>query len=139
MTKDTIKTFLKSQASSFIATGVEYGTLTSWVEFLHFYYPFGVALGAMTGAITNFTISRYWAFKAGSAPVGPQILKYVVVSAGSMALNTGGVYLVTEYLHIYYLFSTMAVGLIVGFVYNYPLQKYWVYKVSDQQTEAVTA
>ena len=92
------------------------------------FYPIGVAIGAGLGAITNFTLNRHWAFDAAHSPVGKQAVRYAMVSTGSLLLNTFGVWLVTEKLHLFYMFSKLGVALMVGFFWNYPLQKVFVYQ-----------
>ena len=121
------KTFFKASAAALFATVVDFGTLTVWVELLHGFYPIGVALGAGLGAVTNFTANRYWAFDAAHHPMGRQVVRYVIVSAGSLLLNTGGVYLFTERFHLFYLVSKVLVAILIGFFFNYPLQRYFVY------------
>ncbi len=121
------KVFIKASIAAIFATVVDFGTLTIWVEVFHGYYPYGVALGAALGAITNFLANRYWAFDAAHHPMGGQIFRYVIVSAGSLLLNTGGVYLFTEYFHLFYLVSKVIVAILVGILFNYPLQRYFVY------------
>jgi hypothetical protein len=42
-------------------------------------------------------------------------------------LNTGGVYATTDGLGLHYAASVILVSLFVGFAYNYPLQRYFVF------------
>ena len=126
-----VSTFSKAAVAALIATVVDFGSLTLWVEVLHQFYPVGVALGALLGALTNFSLNRHWAFDAAHAPVGRQAFRYGIVSLGSLCLNTGGVWLVTEKLHLFYLLSKIVVALMVGFLFNYPLQRHYVYPKLD--------
>jgi putative flippase GtrA len=126
-----VLTFSKAAIAALAATVVDFGTLTIWVEVLHQFYPIGVALGAAFGAITNFSLNRHWAFDAAHAPVGKQAVRYGIVSLGSLCLNTGGVWLVTEKLHLFYMISKIVVALMVGFLFNYPLQRRFVYPKLD--------
>ena len=126
--KYSLHTFSKATIASLAATVVDFGTLTLWVEGFHGFYPIGVAMGAALGAITNFTINRIWSFNdAEPSKLGPQAFRYGVVSVGSLLLNTGFVYLVTEKLHVHYMLSKIAVAFIVGLVFNYPLHRHYVY------------
>jgi putative flippase GtrA len=120
--------FSKSQLSSATATVIEYSLLFSMTELFHIWYVPSVAAGAITGAIANFLINRHWSFRATHRRPGPQLLKYTIVSAGSVLLNTGGVYAMTEYLKIHYAISVVIVGLIVGFFYNFPLHRAFVFR-----------
>jgi putative flippase GtrA len=122
-----MKTFSKATASALAATVVDFGSLTLFVEVFHGFYPYGVALGAFLGALTNFMINRHWAFEAHDKPLPGQMLRYAIVSSGSLLLNTFGVYMVTEKFGLFYLASKIVVALLVGFLFNYPLQRYFVY------------
>ena len=124
-----MKTFSKASIAALIATVADFGTLTFTVELLHIFYPYGVAMGAFMGAITNFFVNRHWSFEAAHHPLPKQLLKYAIVSGGSLCLNTYGVYLVTENFGIHYLISKIIVALCVGFFFNYPLHRYFVYPV----------
>ena len=119
--------FLKANFSALAATAVDYGTLLFLVEILHIHYSIGVALGAFLGAITNFLLNRNWTFKS-SEKIRFQILKYALVSIGSLVLNTGLVVLTTESLHLQYFLSKIIVSLVVAWGWNYPLQKNFVFR-----------
>jgi putative flippase GtrA len=73
-------------------------------------------------------LNRHWAFDAAKVPVGHQAVKYTIVSAGSLTLNTGGVWLVTEKMHLFYMYSKIGVALVVALGFNYPLQRFFVYR-----------
>lgn len=122
-----MKTFSKAQLAALLATVVDFGTLTVLAAILPLYYPIAVAIGALGGAITNFTVNRHWSFHAGHRPVGRQAVRYAMVSGGSLLLNTFGVYLVTEHFKIHFLYSKAFIAIAVGVFYNYPLHKFFVY------------
>lgn len=121
------KTFSRAQIAALIATVVDFGSLTLWVEVFHEFYAYGVAIGALMGAIANFLLNRYWSFQAGADPMVRQAGKYILVSAGSLVLNTIGVYLLTERMGLFYLYSKIAIAVFVGVFYNYPLHHFFVY------------
>ena len=123
--------FLKSQAASFAATVVDMGLLFGLTELAGVYYVISVAIGAGCGAITNFLIGRYWSFQASESKVQSQAFRYASVALGSLGLNTVGVAVVTERLHIPYGFSKVIVAFSVGILFNYPLQRYFVFKSKD--------
>jgi putative flippase GtrA len=114
--------------ASFVATAFDYGVLFGLTEICHVYYVIAVACGAFSGAVSNFFLNRHWSFKATHVDVQKQGLKYALVSGGSLCLNTGGVYLVTEYLHVHYAISVVVVSLLVGFLFNFPLQRGFVFR-----------
>ncbi|RZK13795.1 MAG: hypothetical protein EOO56_26290 [Hymenobacter sp.] len=54
--------------------------------------------------------------------------RYLLVWAGSLALNAGGMYVCVDRLHANYLLSKIVVSLLVGFGFNYPLQLHFVFR-----------
>jgi putative flippase GtrA len=123
-----LATFSRSQVSASIATGVDFVVLFGLVEFFGVWYVLSTAIGALAGAVTNFVMNRHWSFEAADGSWKPQAFRYVIVSAGSLALNTGGVYAATDGLGLHYALSVIAVSLLVALAYNYPLQRYYVFK-----------
>jgi putative flippase GtrA len=128
--------FKRSQVSSFAATILDYGTLFSLTELLHVYYVISVACGALIGATVNFFLNRHWSFESADGNVHHQALRYCLVSGGSLGLNTGGVYFVTEYFHIHYAISVVIVSLLVGFLFNFPLQRGFVFRYEEVNGKA---
>ncbi len=98
------------------------------VEFLKFWYVLGVALGAFSGAVTNFLMGRHWSFEATHGEVQAQAKRYFFVSAASLGLNTFGVWLVTEQWRWHYLLSKVTVAILVGFFFNFPLHRKYVFR-----------
>ncbi|OFZ04073.1 MAG: hypothetical protein A2070_03905 [Bdellovibrionales bacterium GWC1_52_8] len=123
-----IKTFSRSQVSSAMATIADWGLLFTLVEVFKVWYVLATALGACVGGLTNFLVNRNWSFEAKHGALHGQALRYVLISAGSMGLNTAGVWLVTDIFGIHYSISVVGVSLIVGFFFNFPMQRYYVFK-----------
>ena len=130
------KTFSRSQLAALVATLVDFGTLTLWVEMFHQFYAYGVAVGAAMGAVTNFMINRYWSFEAHDHPIAGQAVRYALVSTGSLVLNTFGVYLVTERFGLHYMLSKLSIAVMIGIFYNYPMHRYFVYESTNQSNPA---
>jgi putative flippase GtrA len=121
------KTFGKSQLTALAATAVDFSVLYFFASILHLYYVFAVALGALTGGGTNFLLNRKWAFSSGGK-LATESIRYILVSLASMGLNVLFVFLLTELLGWFYLISKIATAVAVGFLWNYPLHRYWVFK-----------
>ena len=119
--------FFKAQASSLIATMVDFFTTIVLVEVFKQHYLVGGVTGAIAGAITNFMINRQWAFNAKEESAQKQSLRYALVWLGSLLLNTSGLYLLTHFLTIKYIISKIIISLIVGIGFNYVLQKKYVF------------
>ena len=121
-------TFLRAQAASLIASGVDFMMTILAVELVGLWYVTGTIIGTMSGGITHFTLGRTWVFKASDKTIPTQFLKYFMVWNGSLVLNASGVYVVTQYGGVNYIFSKVLVSLFVGFSYNYIIQKKYVFR-----------
>lgn len=86
------------------------------------------ASGTITGGVVNFTIGRYWVFGAKNDDIRLQAKRYMFIWIGNFVLNTTGVFILAKIFNIHYAASKIIVSLIVAFGYNYPLQKYFVFK-----------
>lgn len=121
-------TFLKAQASSLIATFLDFSTTIVLVNFF-VQDPFNSSIaGTICGGITNFMINRYWVFEASRNKMGGQAFKYFIVWIGNLGLNAGGMYLILHETQWNYVVSKAVVALIVGFGYNYVFQKKLVFR-----------
>ena len=56
-----------------------------------------------------------------------QLWKYALVWTGNLLLNTGGVYVLSCQAGLHYATSKVVTSLMVAFLYNYPLQKNFVF------------
>jgi putative flippase GtrA len=122
------KSFGRAQIASLIGSASDMGVMFALVELLGVWYVLATALGAFTGAVVNFLLGRHWSFEAQDRPPQGQALRYAVVSAGSLLLNAGGVYAITEWGGLKYGYSKLIVSLLVGFFFNFPLQRHYVFK-----------
>lgn len=121
-------TFLKSQITAILATIVDFVVLFILVEFLQIWYVSAAAIAAFCGAVTGFSLGRHWAFIAKYDKWHQQALRYVIVAVGSMALNTIGIYVITDGLNFHYMTSKVVISIVVAIGFNYPLHKYYVFK-----------
>ena len=122
------RTFTRSQATAVLASAVDFGTMVVLVELLGLYYVPAVALGAAAGGVTNFTANRKWAF-GSNGRVRTEAQRYLLVSAASMGWNVLLTWGLTELLGLQYMLSRISASVLVGFLWNYPLHKYWVFLV----------
>jgi len=59
-----------------------------------------------------------------------RISRFVIAGAITAFVNLGTLYTLTEYVHVWYLFSSIA-AFIVSYSINFSLQKFWTFKNSD--------
>lgn len=121
-------TFVKAQAASVVATIVDYSMTICLVEGLNVWPVSGSAVGAFSGGVTHFLISRNWVFGAQDKKWSDQMFRYILVWAGNLILNVSCLFLATRYTTINYLMAKVIIALLVAFFYNYVLQKRYVFK-----------
>ncbi len=120
-------TFLKANMASLVASGCDFLVTILLVEFCHMDKVIAAMIGTITGGIVNFLIGRHWVFRAGDERAVRQIWKYALVWTGNLLLNAGGVYLLATCAGVHYVIAKVVTSLLVAFLYNYPLQKNFVF------------
>ncbi|HTQ28656.1 MAG TPA: GtrA family protein [Puia sp.] len=120
-------TYIKAQAASIVGSLADYAMTLFLVEILHCWYLLGNFVGNITGAIMQFILCRNWAFTAAGEPVRPQVVKFILVWVGNLALSAAGVYSLTHFLGLNYIISKTIVSVFLGLTYNYLLQKWFVF------------
>ncbi|AUD01299.1 GtrA family protein [Spirosoma pollinicola] len=125
-----MRTFVKVQATSLMATGVDFLTTILCVQLGHFWYLSASISGAVFGGLTSFIISKKWTFANSSQPVASQFSRFVLVWLGNAGANASGLFVATHFLGVQYLVAKTAIGILVGVTYNYFLQKDFVFVMS---------
>ena len=95
------------------------------------WYVYSNVVGATLGAITNFFLGRKWTFKAEEDSLSEQAGRYALVSAGSLGLNTFGLYALTEWTNFHYVLSKIIIGILVAVCFNYVMQKHFVFRKDE--------
>jgi putative flippase GtrA len=121
-------TFIKANISSSIASFFDYLVTIFLVTFFKIDVVIASTTGTVCGGIVNFVIGRNWVFESKTRKAHHQAVRYIIVWSGNLLLNTGGMYVLTKILKVHYVIAKVFVSLIVGFCYNYILQKQYVFK-----------
>jgi putative flippase GtrA len=120
-------TFLKANMASLVASGSDFLMTVLLVQWCKADVVVAAVAGTVTGGVINFLMGRHWVFKAGDDRAARQLVKYLLVWTGNLLLNTGGVYLLAVGAGFHYVASKVVTSLLVAFLYNYPLQKNFVF------------
>jgi putative flippase GtrA len=120
--------FTRSAATSVFTTVLDFATLVGCVELIGLDYRLATFLGTVVGCTSNFLINRVWSFEATHGDLRWQIVRFLPVQAGSSTLQTLGVWLFTEYVDLPYLGSKTIVAVAVYLGWNYPLNRYFVFR-----------
>jgi len=123
----------RHQLASLAATLVDFSIMVLCVRNLHATPSAATVVGATCGALTNFTISRHWTFDAAHQPPHGQALRYALVSAASLGLNTLGEYALAEVLSVQFVLARAMVALGVGLLWNFPMHKSFVFGQANRE------
>ena len=126
-----VTSFFRYNASAMTASAVDFGLAIFCKEILGIYYVLATFIGAISGGIVAFLLGRNWTYLSKEEKPQTQGLKYALVWCGSIFLNTYGVYFFTEFIGVdekHFAFTRILTASIVGAFYNFPLQRYFVFK-----------
>ena len=135
--KGGIFMFIRAQLSAQVATIVDFLVSIILVNFFSLYYIYATITGAVCGGVVNCVINYYWTFKATNVNKKLVAFRYTMIWLGSIFFNTGGVYVIMESIRNFFstaLFNDIfiiikiIVAVIVGFTWNYYMQRVFVYK-----------
>ena len=138
---DGIYMYVRSLLSSGVASCIDVALGFVCFALLDFHPWLATALGALAGGIVNCTINYRYTFHAKGCSKQAVAVKYTMVWMGSLMWNTLG----TTYLYawlvavmqaagsglsedICYALARLVVSLVVSFVWNYLLQRHFVYR-----------
>ncbi len=140
--KKDITLYLKAQASSLVASAVDFAVFNLCDGFLKI-YPLVPAnttvvvsnmVGNISGGVVNFMTNRNLVFSGATKEAAKkQGMKYACVWIGNLILNAGGIYVLAEVCGFNKNISKLIVSLILGLTYNYLLQKNFVFKTDRQE------
>ena len=122
-----IARFIRGQISSAIATALDWGLMTALI-FSGVYYVIAAGAGAVTGAITDFSVKKFWVFDAARRQsLEKQAAKYALVSGTAAALTATLSYGLVDGLHIQKNIGVIIASTIIGFGWNYPMHRLYVF------------
>ena len=119
--------FIKAQASSLIGTAVDFAVAAASVGVFGLGYILSSMLGNILGAITQFTLARNFVFGKTNRSLWSQGFRYVLVWMGYLVGSALLLGALTGGLGLQFLISKIIVSLLMGFCYNYILQKNFVF------------
>ena len=134
--------FLRAGFSSQISSLTDFLISIICVNIFGIFYGYATLIGNITGGFLNCFINYRWTFKAKGISVTYVLIKFVIVWLVSIFLNTQGTILFTEFVMKYipiasmpniivenvFLIPKIVVSIVVGFVWNYNMQRVFVYK-----------
>jgi putative flippase GtrA len=123
-----MRIFIKTQAVLVAGSLLDFLVTYFVTDLLGCWYVTGNVAGNLTGCIVQFILSRNWVFTNATHPVPGQLLKFVLMWAGNIALSALGVYLITRNQHQHYLVSKLMMSVLLGVTYTYLLSTRFVFR-----------
>ena len=124
--------FGKAQVSAMMGGVVDYLMMIIFTEVFGVHYTISIAIGGIIGAVVNFTLNKTWSFRSRDlqykSSTKVQMIKFVLVVMNSILMKSSGTYFISTFLKLDYKISRIVVDLFVSIIFNYSLQKYWVFK-----------
>lgn len=128
-----MKTFIKVNAASLSASCCDYLVTIILVNFIKIDPLAGGISGTVAGGIVSFLMGRYWVFKDNKAAISLHGKRYLIVWVGNLMLNSFLLYLFIKIFKIQYLIAKIITSILVAMLYNYHLQKRYVFKTSNKK------
>jgi putative flippase GtrA len=120
--------FIRANLSSSAASLVDY-VLVALLLLVRTHYLVAATVGALSGAVTDFSLKRHWAFdRTTKGAFHHEGLRYLLVSGASLLLNLVVAYALVDGLKVKALPGVVAASIVVGFLWNYPLHRLFVFR-----------
>ncbi|MDR0892251.1 MAG: GtrA family protein [Mediterranea sp.] len=123
--------FVKSQFSAGAGYVCDYSFMLLLKELLGVYYLVAIAAGGMLGAIVNFSINHFWAFRIHEERyklgLKGQAWRFGCILVGGLTIKIVGTNLLTIYTHVDYKLTRLVMDALVAVFFNYLLMSRYVF------------
>ena len=110
--------FIRFAISGGMATLIDIALLYCLTEFIGLWYLISSIFSFLIGSLAHFTISRRWVFKNFDKPYWRQYFPFFLIHLGGLAINTAGLYVLVEFMGIYYIIAKLLVVILgVGWTF----------------------
>lgn len=106
---------------------IDYSVLYVLTEFVGIYYLTSSVISFIVSLIFNYILSIYWVFDVTKKQTLKDIMIFVVLSTIGLGINQVVMYLGSDILHIYYMFTKLVATTIV-MVWNFVTRKIFIEK-----------
>lgn len=121
--------FTKAETSATVASIVDFGLAIGLTYTGLLTYGYANIIGVVSGGVTNFLLNSHYVFADTGRRTRSLALRYFIVWGGSMLLNGGGTNALTWLAggRDYFIIVKCVVALLVAVLFNYPLQRTFVF------------
>ena len=128
-----LTTFGKAQLTAQVATLTDFTLSYVLAEWCGLWYLCATFLGNVSGGVVNCAMNYRWVFPADGLGKKGVAVRYFLVWAGSLLLNTGGTWLFTELSGRHFIWAKIVVAVLVAVLWNYQLQRRYVFEVRSNK------
>lgn len=128
--KESFRQFMKFCVVGGTCALTNFVILYVLTEKFGFWYLWSNTISFIVAGTMNFVFNKFWTFNneiKGKAAF-TQLIKFLIVMVSGILINTGILYVLTEFFGIYYLLSWVFSTGIVTF-WNYGLNRFWTFKL----------
>lgn len=127
-----IKTLFRFFVSGITSTLVVLGLLYALTEWAGWWYVTSAICAFAIAIVVSFLLQKFWTFgDHGLGKVKQQFSIYIGLNLINLLLNTTGLYLVVEYMHVWYVLAEVIVAGIVA-VWSYVIMRFAIFKGSHR-------
>ena len=119
---------LRAIFSSNVAFALDFGLLVLFTEVVHLHYLISNIIAFMTGTSLLYVLSVFWVFSRRT--IQSRHLEYwlfILIGVAGVGFNELFIWIFTEKVHIYYLYSKIIAGSIV-FFWNFLSRRFILFK-----------
>ena len=127
--KRGVKQFIKFGFGGGVGTAINLSILYTFTEYLEFYYMLSAIIAFMVGSTINFIINKRWTFlERVREDFWIKYSKYFFVSIVALSGNLLVLYILTEFVGIYYIISQFLAAS-ASLIVNFFSSKKWIFKI----------
>jgi release factor glutamine methyltransferase len=126
-----LTTFIKYLTVGLPNAVIYFGSLYLLTDVLGLWYMLSVCIAVALQAVTSFLLHRIWTWRRKKVAIKSAItlyrfVKYSIVTTGGVLLGLALIYVITEYLHIWYMASTVVASSILQLL-TFLANNYWTW------------
>ncbi len=126
--KKNLKQFFRYNIVALLATTLDFSLFIILSDIFQIWYVLSTFISAFIGGVVSFFLERNWTFVSKDGKISHQAIKYLIVWAMSIVLNTIGLYFIVEYFNIDTVISKVIVSASVGICFNFFMHNLFVFK-----------
>jgi glycosyltransferase involved in cell wall biosynthesis/putative flippase GtrA len=118
------------------ATFVDLGLLFVLTHFLKFHYLVSSIFAFACAFFISFYLQKFWTFRDGDKKnIYKQMTKYLFTGLFNLGVNSLGMYVFVDHLHVMYMLAQIIMGILIAFI-NFTVYKFFIFnkKIVDPET-----